>query len=118
MNVKMLEIRDHGTRIAVMAIQMTPGNPVQNRYFHFSGYPIDAVILMRLSDQRATVDPYEWGSISRRTMQNAHEYIYDYFDELEDGQVIDVRLLLLEATSAAEPEIMKKGDEIMPEARI
>lgn len=50
-----------------------------------------SVVLMKLSDQRATSDAYEWNS---RTMQVAHDYVWNNFDSLCDGDVVDVEFIL------------------------
>ena len=65
---------------------------------------------MRLSDQVATVDPYEWPSLGSgvRTMPPAHDYITKHFDELIDGQVVDTRVVLGETDTPAEPEIWRQ----------
>lgn len=60
------------------------------------------VILMKLSDQKASSDPYEWGG---RTMPPVHNWIIENFDAIENGQVIDTRVLLGETLTAATPEI-------------
>lgn len=102
LEAKALEIRDEGTCIAAVAIRMLaePSDPAQEWLIHSrSGYPRDGsgIVLMHLGDQLANVDPYSW---PRRTMGNAHHYIYNNFDALVDGQVVDVRVLLGEATEA------------------
>ena len=96
-----------------MAIRMVsePGNPVQDYYIHWrSGYPRDgtAIIMMRLADQKATVDPYDWGPHDR-THKVAHDYIYKHFDELEDGSVVDVQFILGETEK---PKISERLDYI------
>lgn len=95
---KVLEIRDAGTHIPSLATQMLAKNGIQNYYIHGrSGYPKDGsqVILTRLADGSGNCDPYSWGN---RTMANAHNYIIDHWDELSDGDVVDVEYLLGEST--------------------
>lgn len=109
MITKMLEIRDRGTCIAAMAIKMAPTNDIERTYLRREGFPSDGhgVVLMRLADQRATSDPYEWPSLTRdtRTMPHAHLLIIAHWNEIEPGQVIDVRVVLGEATEPATAEI-------------
>ena len=102
MNFKILEIRDEGTHIAALAMRMQAESEIQAYYVHGRcGYPKDGsgIVLMHLDSQKATVDPYDWPSMGygQRTLPNAHHYIIEHFDELKDGDVIDVRVILGEA---------------------
>jgi hypothetical protein len=51
---------------------------------------------MDLNDQDATNDPYSWGIRNKgpRTFPVAHNWIIDHFDEISDGDVIDVEFIL------------------------
>lgn len=117
MQTKMIEIRDSGTCIAAMAIRMVAGALVisqteletEHRFLRREGYPPDgsAIILMRLSDQKATVDPYEWPSLTRdaRTMPQAHNWITQNWNDIESGDVVDVQYILNETTAPKAAEI-------------
>lgn len=99
MKIKILEIRDEGTEIAVAAIQMLAENVGQAFYVHGRcGHPKDgsSIVVMCLDDMRATNDPYEWASLGKgpRTLPVAHDYIIDHFVELNDGDVVDVQHIL------------------------
>ena len=111
MIIKCIEIRDRSTCIPALAIKMDAASAVQDRFLWRSGYPRNgsAVVLMRLSDQRATVDPYEWPSLGpyARTMPSVHNYIIEHFGELLDGQVVDTRVVLGETATPAKPEIWR-----------
>lgn len=106
---KVLEVRDRGTFIASLAIRMLAANPTQEFYFRRCGYPADgsSIMLMRLYDGKATNDPYEWPAITGdgRTMPNAHNWIIDHFNELSDGDVVDVQVILGETT---EPKVSER----------
>jgi hypothetical protein len=95
---KVLEVRDVATRIDALAIRMKGCNPIQHYYFRCCGYPEDgsSIMLMKLYDGKATNDPYEWPAITgdQRTMPVAHNWIIHHFDELKDGDVVDVAFLL------------------------
>ena len=108
MKIKILEVRDEGTRIDVIAISMTADTDVQRHYLWSHGYPKDApsVGLVRLSDWKATNDPYEWASLGMglRTMQAAHDYIQTHFDQLAEGDVVDVQYILQETATPKWPE--------------
>lgn len=104
MRTIVLEIRDEGTHIPALAIRMKADNTLQNYYIHGRcGYHDDGsgIVVMKLGDQQASVDPYSWGG---RTMPAAHNFIYDNFDSLNDGDVVDVRVILGETTEPAKSE--------------
>lgn len=105
MRMKVLEIRDRATCIPALAIQMVAGGPVEDRFLWRYGFPREAtfsVVLMHLSTQQASSDPYEWGG---RTWPAAHMWIIENFDRLNDGDVVDVRVILGETDTPAAPEI-------------
>jgi hypothetical protein len=97
---KVLEVRDRGTFIPVLAIRNQGVNDIQRYYFRRCGFPADgsSITLMCLYDQKATNDPYEWEALGkgRRTLPVAHEYILKYFADLQDGEVVDVEVVLQE----------------------
>lgn len=111
MEVKCLEIRDEGTFIAALAVNMNPDSgPTDNRDMYNSqhyllrrcGYPCDGrpnIILTRLDGNGlATNDPYAWQS-GARTWLVAHRYIIDNWDTLNDGDVVDVQFINGEKTT-------------------
>lgn len=126
MNTKLLEIRDEGTCILALAIQMqadegvpAPKPPLFEPHYwkdtleywflhRRSGYPEDgsSIMLMCLADGRATNDPYEWGSrgMGMRTMPNAHNFIIEHWAELSDGDVVDVQVILGETETPKQSE--------------
>lgn len=119
MKVKALEIRDDGTFIPALAIDMNPGEPYPSngsltedelrasldahgaRFYLLRrcGYRCDGrpnIILTRLDGNgMATNDPYEWpaGSMAR-TFGTAHHWIIEHWNELKDGDVVDVEFIL------------------------
>ena len=104
MIAKALEIRDEGTFIAALAVDMNPTPnahlktdwEAQQYLLRRCGYPCDGrpnVILTRLDGNgQATNDYYEWGN--RRTWRVAHQYIIEHWTELKDGDVVDVQFIL------------------------
>lgn len=95
MQAKALEVRDRATFIPIVALAMSAANEEQRYLMSRVGFNGDGsqVIVMQMNDQRASSDPYDWS----RTMRVAHEYILRHFDELTDGEVIDVEYLLGES---------------------
>ena len=117
MTFKVLEIRDRGTCIPAMAIRMWAENNVQEHYIHYRcGHPEDgsSIVLMDLDSCRATNDPHgqhgwEVLGFGPRTMPVAHDWIYEHFDELKDGDVVDVEFILGEVKIAKVPERLVEG---------
>lgn len=110
MEFKTLEIRDEGTCVPALAIRMHADNSVQAYYIHRrSGYPSDgsSIMLMRLSDGKATNDPCGWPALGfgPRTMPIAHLHIIENFAKLADGDVVDTEYLLKEST---EPKVSER----------
>jgi len=128
MQAKALEIRDEGTFIPALAVNMNPrplypqngsmtedefrasveASSAQRYLLRRCGYPCDGrpnVIVTRLSgDGKATNDPYGWGG-GARTFPVAHNYIIDHWDELKDGDVVDVSFILGETK---EPKVSER----------
>jgi hypothetical protein len=98
---KVLEIRDEGTHIPALAIRMVANSAVQSYYLNRCGYPKDgsSIMLMMLYDGKATNDPYEWTALHMgpRTLPVAHDYIIKHFDDLIEGDVVDVSFILGES---------------------
>lgn len=109
METKILEIRDEGTCIPVLCIQMASTDLIQHYYLRRAGYPEDgsSIMVMFLSNGKATNDPYEWQDLKQgaRTMPNAHHYILDHWYDLEDGDVVDVQHILGETS---EPKVSER----------
>jgi len=95
MKTKALEIRDENTFIPALAVDMNPASEEQRYLLRRCGYLCDGrpnVVLTRLDGSgKATNDPYEWGG---RTWPNAHNWIIEHWDELADGDVVDVSFIL------------------------
>lgn len=101
--IKFLEIRDRGTFIGVMAIELQPRSMVMAELYILAkaGYGVQLapesqyILYTHLERGIAYVDPYEWGD---RTNQTAHSYIRDHWASLKSGDVIDVEYILGETT--------------------
>lgn len=116
MQAKALEIRDCGTFIAALAVDMNPQSSVNHddggtweaqRYLlRRCGYPCDQhpnVIVTRLDGNGhfAYNDPYDHKD---RTWRIAHEYIIKHWAILKDGDVVDVEFILGETEQAKKSE--------------
>jgi hypothetical protein len=96
MEVKCLEVRDSGTFIPVICIRPVADNEGQRYLLKRDGYcaDINESCIIMISEQCHGVeyDPLNWSGA--RTYKIAHDYICNYWDELEDGDVIDVEFIL------------------------
>ncbi len=110
MQAKALELRDEGTFIALLAVDMNPSYPPESpfpedehdiegaqRYLlRRVGYPCDGrpnVLITKLSGDgsKASNDPHYWGD---RTFAVAHAWIIEHWNEIRDGDVVDVQFIL------------------------
>jgi hypothetical protein len=122
MKAKALEVSDRATFIPMLCVEMSPqpffsasDSPPNSVYsaayrdqrylLRRCGYPCDeyTVILMTRLDGngKASSDPFYWGD---RTFQTAHVYIIEHWDELKDGDVIDVEFILGETSEKTRSE--------------
>ena len=108
METKALEIRDEHTFIATLAVDMNPANDKQRNLLRRCGYPCEGkpnIIVTKLSGSGpATNDPYDWGD---RTWATAHHYIIEHWNELNDGDVVDVSFILGETKT---PKVSECAD--------
>jgi hypothetical protein len=105
---KVIEIRDRGTFIPALAIKVTPNTMSATDYLleRAGWHESSGIYLMALERPwDCQYDPYQWPSITR-TMPLAHMALAGekhpeikpdrakHFDEVEDGEVIDVQYIL------------------------
>jgi len=112
MRTKTLEIRDRMTFIPALAVDMNPTDEVgavdaQRWLLRRVGYACDGspnIILTRLdgSAKAAFSDPYDYND---RTWRTAHLFIIEHWNELKDGDVVDVEYILGETR---EPKISER----------
>ena len=98
MTTKLLEVRDAGTLVPVLAIQVSGADGYLMRHAGFGDEPM--IWLINLVRQAAHWDPYDWPTTSGRTMPIAHHYIGEHWRELQDHDVVDVEFILGETTQA------------------
>lgn len=103
METKILEVRDHGTFIPVVCIRMNAEGYQDGYLLGRLGFDKDTFLiqLVWISNGRSEYDPFKWND---RTMYNAHAYITEHWDELSDGDVIDVAYILGETETSKESE--------------
>jgi hypothetical protein len=90
MTTKLFEIRDRGTLVPALAIQVSKADGWLMERAGFGETPM--VYLIMLATEHCAYDPFHWPN--QRTMGNAHRYIEAHYDELENGAVVDVEYIL------------------------
>ena len=113
MQIKLFEIRDSGTFIPAMAIKLGARDGKDFYLLRRAGYGLNlgAYVLMAKLDGGngpLTCDPYDWSS---NTMRLAHNYVQAHFDELENGQVVDVQFIV---GNSAAPKKSEQENETYP----
>ncbi len=106
MKVKTLEVRDEGTFIPVLCVDMNYENEGQRYLLRRCGYPCDGrpnILMTNLSADGTPAwnDPYGWGG---RTKPNAHDWIIKNWETLKDGDVVDVSFILGETSKPKSSE--------------
>ena len=93
--LKFLEVRDRGTFIPVVAYKLQSLDSDGRYLIKRSGFSVvnPAIIMTVLNDMETHYDNYCWKGASR-TRSLAHDYIIKHFDELTNGDVIDVEYIL------------------------
>lgn len=113
MIAKTVEIRDRGTFIPALAVKLEPSSEADRYLLGRAGYgttparQAEYIVLHKLAGGigPATCDPYEWDN---RTMQFAHIWLLEHFDELASGAVVDVEYL---AGVTSEPKLSEAETE-------
>ena len=106
MKTKLLEIRDEGTMIVALCVDMNPDTDFQRKALRRYGYACDGRPNILITNTTvcwlASDDPYSWGG---RTMPVAHNYIIEHWNELNEGDVVDVSFILGETQQPKASEI-------------
>ena len=87
---KFIEIRDAGTFIPALAFSISREDGYLARR---AGFGDQLIYLVKIGQQQCAYDPYNWPG-SSRTMTVAHGWITQHWDEIVDGQVVDVEFIL------------------------
>jgi hypothetical protein len=103
METKILEIRDSATFIAVLCVNMQPSGEAgsasqraRHYYLRRCGFPCDGrpnigMTTLSADGNGFRNDPHGWGG---RTRPAAHKYIIEHWNDLKDGDVVDVQFIL------------------------
>ncbi len=85
---KFVEIRDIGTCVPALAIRISGADGYLARRAGFGDTP--CIYLIALATQQCRYDPYQWGN---RTMNAAHQWLQEHWDEVKSGAVVDVEFI-------------------------
>lgn len=100
MDVKLLEVRDIGTFIPMLALKPIPRSEEERYLLARAGYgrsPDDQgeyVLLGKLVGGDLHYDPYHWRDGQGRTMRTVHLWLQEHWFEVHSGDVVDVEYLL------------------------
>lgn len=105
--IKFFEVRDHMTTIPMcaVAVEVPAGPSREHAILRRAGWNHERGIYMFHLGQdgmKVCFDPYTWGDRTRKTV---HLYIKENWDNLVDGQLLDVRVILGETTEPCETEM-------------
>ena len=88
----------------MLATRTEPENEAERHFLVRGGWGARTVLLARMDEQIAlTHDPFRWRE--GRTLNIAHRYISQHFDELENCSVVDVEYIEGEKPSSSASEI-------------
>jgi hypothetical protein len=114
MQVKVLEIRDAATFIPALATRLGSDNEGSCWLLGRAGYgrhnrgQQNYILLIPLTSRNEyQYDPFKWGD---RTFKTAHQWIYQHWDELENGSVVCVEWILGERD---EPKVSEREDGLI-----
>lgn len=111
MEIKLIELRDRGTFIPIMAIKL--GSEIEKERWLLSraGYGVTAseqseyVLFARLGGGLISYNPSSWPA-PVRTYREAHRWLIEHWDEMPSGGVLDVQYILGETDRPKESERM------------
>jgi hypothetical protein len=107
MEIKSFEVRDRSVITTVIGIRLTPATSAEGRILARSGFGETPeaqrkyIYVGKLDGgiDRLEGSPADWrirplAGLEERTMQIAHQHIFENWDNLEIGAVIDVEFIL------------------------
>lgn len=98
MTAKWFEVRDSMTFIPALAIAVSGADGYLARR---AGFGERCIQLVWISQGLTAYDPYDWTS---STLRVAHRYILEHWDELKDGDVVDVEFVTGKSVSPKRSE--------------
>jgi len=107
METKVFEIRDTDHFGVGLAIRLDTETEAERWLFARLGYGKDPllqeqyILMTFMNKPEIQFDPFRWGD---RTRKGAHQYVIRHWEELESGDVVDVRVHLGEANEPAQSE--------------
>lgn len=116
---KLLEIRDTGTLIPVLAVRLCASCEAERWMLAHCGYggtvaeQSQYIAVWPLAGGRQVCTTDFFGhTVAGRTMVVAHDYINRHFDELESGAVVDVQFILGATPAPAKSDRFFQASEV------
>jgi|SRR6187455_1740743 len=117
MEVKLLEVRDRATFIAVIAIRLAFRSGEEHFLLRRAGYAVEQIepelkgnepyiLFAPLDGGRLEYDPFKQPN---RTMSRAHFHAVNNWDTLTSGDVVDVEFIAGESTTPKQSERVEYG---------
>ena len=107
MTVKLFEVRDRGTTMAMIGIACARVEARSEReilLLERAGYGDRCILLGSLDGGKFAYDPYDQFN-GARTRGAAHLYIEENWDSLKSGDIIDVEFILGETPAPKETDL-------------
>lgn len=87
MRIKRIELRDRSACIPCLAIEISAADGYLAQRAGYGSSP--CVLFGRMTGGEFSYDPSTWGD---HVFSTAHRFLQENFDEVEDGQVVDVEV--------------------------
>jgi len=102
LETKLIEIRDRGTTIVAIAMFVKGKTRHENLMLERLGFwETDYILLLNIDDEKVTYDRWKWG---RPTWEAAHVYLYENWDKIQPGGLIDLEYIRGESKTPKETE--------------
>jgi hypothetical protein len=108
--IKLFEVRDRATHVSAVAIAISAAGAESNResaILERAGFgEVRCILFGHLAEPNRGLpfDPAEHKGPAR-TMPAAHSYIIEHWDELQSGDLVDVRFILGETPAPCASEL-------------
>jgi hypothetical protein len=102
--LKHIEILDRATFIPAIAVRLDSNDTFGGHLIRRAGFKAFGILLADLNYGTGSVDPYGHGDSRTRTV--VHLYLEQHWDDVEDGQVIDVEFILGETAESKSSDCM------------
>lgn len=120
-NIKLVEIRDRATFIPAFAIRMIPEADCEKFLMSMVGYRDyfdPCIILISIEAPWHSARHWDEWTNSPRTMKVAHRFIEENWNDIKNGEVIDVEFILKEVDKPCLPCNLEMINELLKSTKI